>query len=70
LKKGVECTDQHDFFMQPWYDVTLFTAVLILCLNIMESIKERVLLLRYGVRVEWSMLQDSAQQWLHPLSMW
>lgn len=66
----MKCTDQRDFFMQPWYDVALFTAVLILCLNIMESIKESVLSLHYGVCVEWSMLQDSAQQWLHPLSMW
>jgi len=47
----MEHTDLHDFFMQPWCDVTIFTAVLILCLNAMESIKESVLSLRYGVCV-------------------
>ena len=48
LKRNMECTDLCDFFMQPWCDVTIFTAVLVLRLNIKESIKESVLSLRYG----------------------
>jgi len=47
----MECTDLYDFFMKPWCDVTLFTAVFILRLNIMQSIKESVLSLCYGVCV-------------------